>query len=172
MSPLKSSPYFFHLGDAEERVDYSLIRKIPVPNPKKPQESSNHGKHGSGTDTSDLAQENKTLRAQIKQMIALSEEDDAETEKLVQSMNASLNEARQMNRNKDTEMERMQKALAEARRASKAQVFESSSNSFFLFFPKSNFKSPHLHIFDVRHCLKSRRRRASIISKLTSCRPR
>ena len=73
-------------------------------------------------------------------MIALSEEDDAETEKLVQSMNASLNEARQMNRNKDTEMERMQKALAEARRASKAQVFESSSNSFFLCFPMSNYQ--------------------------------
>lgn len=99
-------------------MDYSLIRKISNPAASNP-------RSGGGADPAALARaidENNTLRGQIKQMIALSQEEDAETENLVQSMSASLSDSRRTNDEKDAEIQQMRRALSDAKKQAKAQV--------------------------------------------------
>ena len=118
-SPANS--FYFFPGDSEDRVDYAFIRKIPAA-AAGPAAAPN-GTTGSGAaQRAQVMEENAMLRGQIKQMIALSQEEDAETENLVQSMSASLSEARRANEEKDSEILKMRKALTDAKKQAKSQV--------------------------------------------------
>jgi DNA-binding ferritin-like protein len=64
-------------------------------------------------------EENRTLRKQIAQMISLSQEEDAETEQLMQSMNESLEDARRASGEKDAEIERVKQSLSELKKTNK-----------------------------------------------------
>lgn len=80
-------------------MDRALIRVMPPPD-------RSDGSSGAA-DPQQLEaarEENRSLRQKIAQMISLSQEEDAETEKLMQSMHASLNEARRANAEKDAEV--------------------------------------------------------------------
>ena len=72
-------------------------------------------------------EENRTLRKQIAQMIALSQEEDAETEKLMQSMHQSLNDARRVNGERDGEMMALRTQLAEAKAEAKREAAKASA---------------------------------------------
>jgi uncharacterized protein YigA (DUF484 family) len=84
-------------GDAEDRVDRSLIRMMPPP-------TNRSGYADDPVQLEAAREENRTLRQKIAQMISLSQEEDAETEKLMQSMHASLSEARRANADKGAEV--------------------------------------------------------------------
>lgn len=92
-------------------MDRALIRVMPPPN-----RSDSSSQHGADPQQLEAArEENRSLRQKIAQMISLSQEEDAETEKLMQSMHASLNEARRVNSEKDAEVNRRERAKTSSR---------------------------------------------------------